>query len=292
MKCIFIDNNIWDQLCDQRVEPKAFMDVLAAKGYTLVISFHSVYEFGRLFATDDATLQARGRRLCAYVKRFLDLGMPCMKEFWELIVAEAYAFEKGLSSIDPMATPEQSAQTNIAVTELATGIINDRVRPFLEQRLQFAKDTRDQQKEHLAARNQLTGNLKVIAEMDLADWMRKETITPEGANTLYKKFIKRLGPGPTPENVLNLLKLPMAEAARASVRADLYYNWHCAQYGGLRLDLTDDLLHLVQAVYCNLYLSEDKSQARYGPRILTPRTHIEIYPDRKIPIEQWIVSVL
>lgn len=292
MKRIYLDNNIWDQLCDQNVESKAFMDALAGKGYTLVISFHSVYEFGRLFATEDATLQVRGRRVCAYVKRYLDLGMPCTKEFWELIVAEAYAFENSLSSIDPMATPEQCAQTNTALTELANGIINERVRPFLEQRLQFAKDTRDQQKEHLAARNELTGNLKAIAEVDLAEWMRKETITPVGAGTLYKKFIKRLGPGPTPEYVLDLLKFPMAEAARASVRTDLYYNWHCAQYGDIRLDLTDDLLHLVQAVYCNLYVSEDKSQARYSPLILTPGTRIEIYPDRKIPIAQWILSLV
>jgi len=292
VKCIYIDNNIWDQLCDQIVEPKRFMDTLAAKGYTLVISFHSIYEFGRLFATEDARLQDRGRRLCAYVKQYLDLGMSCTKEFWELLVAETYAFENGLSSIDPMATPAQCAQTNIAVTELADGIIDDRVRPFLEQRLKFAKDTRDQQKEYLTARNKLTGNLKAIAEVGLTQWMRKETITPEGANTLYKKFIKRLGPGPTLEYVLDLLTSPIAEAGRASVRADLHYNWHCAQYGRIRLDLTDDLLHLLQAVYCNLYLSEDNSQGRYGPLILTPRTRIEIYPARKIPIDRWMLSLL
>ena len=42
MKRIYLDNNIWDHLCDQNVEPKAFTDTLAAKGYTLVISFHSI----------------------------------------------------------------------------------------------------------------------------------------------------------------------------------------------------------------------------------------------------------
>ena len=51
-------------------------------------------------------------------------------------------------------------------------------------------------------------------------------------------------------------------------------------------------INLAQAVYCNSYLSEDKSQVRYGPLTLTPRTRIEIYPDRKIPIDQWILSVL
>jgi hypothetical protein len=49
----------------------------------------------------------RGRQLCAYVNEYLDLGMPCTKEFWELILAVACVFENNLPEIDPMATSEK-----------------------------------------------------------------------------------------------------------------------------------------------------------------------------------------
>jgi hypothetical protein len=292
LKRIYLDTNIWDQLCDQNVNPKGFLDALASKGFTLVISFHTVYEMGRMFASTEPQVIARGRQICAYVCQYLDLGMPCVKEFWEVIVSEAYAFENNLSEIDPMATPEQCATTRQEVDKLSNGIIDERVRPFLDQRLEFAKDTREQQQSHIENRAQLKEHLNKTEEADLAQWMEKETFTPEGVNTLYQKFIKRIGSGPTPEYILHLLMFPLAEASRASVRGDLYYNWHCAEHGGIRLDLLDDILHLLEAVYCDLYISEDKSQARYGPLILTPRTRVEIYRDRKSPIDKWILGLL
>jgi hypothetical protein len=292
LKRIYLDNNIWDQLFDQHVDPKDFLDSLAGKGYTLVISFHAVYEFARAFTSSDPAVLERGRQLCAYVKQYLDLGMPCTKEFWEQIVAEAYAFENDLPQIDQMATLDECALTAQELGKLARGIIEERVKKFLDRRLEFAKNTRTDQKSHMAVRTQLKQNLKDIKQADLIKWMQQETFAAEGVRTLYEKFIKRLGPGPTPQYILNLLRFPLAEASRASVRGDLYYNWHSAKHGGIRLDLLDDILHMLQAVYCDLYLSEDKSQAQYGPLILTSKTRIEIYGDRKTSVDQWILGLL
>ena len=288
----YLDNNIWDQLFDQNVNPKDFLDSLAAKGYTPVISFHTVYELARAFTSSDPAVLDRGRQLCAYVKEYLDLGMPCTNEFWELILAEAYAYENNQPEIDPMATPEQCTTTAQELGKLGRGTVEERVKEFLDQRLDFAKDTRTDQKSHMGDRDELKQDLKNIEQNGLAEWMQKETFTAEGVNTLFKKFIKRLGPGATPEYIVGLLRFPAAQAARASVRGDLYYNWHCAKHGGIRLDLLDDILHLLQPIYCDLYISEDKSQGHYGPIILTPRTRAEIYRDRKIPILKWILGLL
>jgi hypothetical protein len=292
LKRIYPDNNIWDQLFDQKVNPKDLLNSLAAKGYTPVISFHAAYEFARAFSSSDPAVLERGRQLCAYVKEYLDLGMPCTKEFWELILAEARAFENNLPEIDPMAMPEQCTTTAQELGKLASGIIEERVKQFLDHRLDFAKNTRAAQKAHIDDREELKHDLRDIEQGALSQWMEEQTFTAEGVNTLYKKIIKRLGPGASPEDILRLLRSPPAQASRASVRGDLYYNWHCAKHGGIRLDLLDDILHLLQAVYCDLYMSEDKSQGHYGPLILTARTRVEIYPDRKILIDQWILGLL
>ena len=76
MKRIYLDTNIWDQLCDQKVDPKQFIDALASKGYTLVISFHPVYEFARTLTSPAPQAIARGRQLCAYAVQYFDLGIP------------------------------------------------------------------------------------------------------------------------------------------------------------------------------------------------------------------------
>jgi hypothetical protein len=292
LKRIYPDTNIWDQLCDQQVNPKEFMDLLAAKGFTLVISFHTVYELARSFTSNDSQVISRGRRLCGYVKQFLELGTPCTKEFWELIIAEVDAFQNNLPQIDPMATPEQSTTTRLELEKLANGVVEERVKQFLEKRLNFAMETRTKQRSHIDNRAELKDELKAIPQAQLAEWMQKEVFRPEGVSTLYQKVIKRMGQGPTMADILELLRYPIAEASRASVRGDLYYNWHCAEYSGIRLDLLDDILHLLQAVYCDLYISEDKGQGIYGPLILTARTRVEIYRDRTIPIKQWILGLL
>ena len=107
---IYPDTIIWNLLCDQSVEPEKLLSSLNEKGATLAVSFHTVYELARTFERDDAKGNTRGQQLFAYLKKFLDLGMPCTKELWELIVAEAYAFENHSPEIDPMATPEQCAE--------------------------------------------------------------------------------------------------------------------------------------------------------------------------------------
>jgi len=88
MKLIYPDTIIWNLLCDQNVDPVTFLQQLNAKGYTLALSFHTVYELGRNFETDDPSRIARGKQLFSYVKQYLDLGIPCTKELWELIVAK------------------------------------------------------------------------------------------------------------------------------------------------------------------------------------------------------------
>ena len=59
---------------------------------------------------------------------FLDLNMPCTKELWELIFAEACALENKLVEIDPMATPEQCNIVMQEVGKLANGVVEGKVK--------------------------------------------------------------------------------------------------------------------------------------------------------------------
>lgn len=168
--------------------------------------------------------------------------------------------ENNLTAIDPMATPEQCEITKREVGLLANGMVGERVMPFIEERKKFAEETRDAQKSHMAMSDELRNYLKAISERDLAGWMPGEVLTDSGTSLLYRRFVKKIRQVPV-DYIHDLLRFQLAEASRATVRADLYYNWHCAKHGAIRLDLLDDLLHVLQTMYCDLYVTEEKKHA-------------------------------
>jgi hypothetical protein len=257
-----------------------------------LLVFHTVYELARNFERDEAAGNARGQQLFSYLKQYLNLGIPSTKQLWELIMAEDEAYRKNLTVIDPFATSQESAIEKSEVEKLADGIVEGRVRTFLEERKQFAKDTKAQQAERIIESDKLREYLRAISEDELATWMPQETLTTSGVSTLYQRFLLRAGPGRTPQYVHSLLSFRLADASRGTVHADLYSNWKCARDGSNRLDLADDMLHVLQAIYCDLYVTEESNHLRYAPFLLTSRTRVEIYRDRSVPIDQWLLSLV
>lgn len=292
LRLIYPDTIIWNLLCDRNIAPRKLLDSLRAKGFTLIVSFHTVYELARNFERDDAAGNARGRQLFSYLKQYLDLDIPSTKQLWELIMAEDEAFTKNLSVIDPLATSEESATEKCEVEKLADGIVEGGVKIFLEERRQFARDTKAQQVARINDSEKLREYLRAISEEELATWIPTETLTMSGVNTLYQRFLLRAGPGRTPQYVHGLLSFPLADASRGTVHADLYSNWKCAKDASNRLDLTDDMLHVLQAMYCDLYVTAESNHLRYAPFLLTSRTRVEIYRDRSVPIDQWLLSLV
>ena len=144
-RLIYPDTIIWNLLCDQKIHPDRLIESLRTRRATLVVSFHTVYELARNFERDEAAGNARGQQLFSYLKQYLDLGIPSTRQLWELIVAEAFAFENHLTVIDSLATGEEAAIEKQEVEKLANGIVEGRVKNFLEERKQFASDTKTQQ---------------------------------------------------------------------------------------------------------------------------------------------------
>jgi hypothetical protein len=76
--------------------------------------------------------------------------------------------------------------------------------------------------------------------------------------------------------------------AKGVVRSDLYYNWRCANRGSVPKDLIDDMYHVLNAVYCDVYATREEGQAEYAQLILSPKTKVAIYAGGRI--DRWIES--
>jgi len=92
------------------------------------------------------------------------------------------------------------------------------------------------------------------------------------------------------EWAVGLLTLPGCDLAKALVRADLYYNWRCARRGSNPRDLFDDIYHVLNAVYCDVYATKEQRHAEYAGLLLTASTKVAIYK-HQIPLADWLVAL-
>lgn len=287
---IYVDTNIWNALCDQAVDAKALLTSLGAKNAALVISPHTVYELARTFTGKRPTRKAQGMKLFSCVKAFFDLDILCSKELMELLHEEVLVYRQGITDIDPLLSRTDRTAESQEIDKLANGIVEERVEEFIAKRTQHAKSTRAAQIDHLANTQASKKKLLGVPESQLAQWLMSETLTRSGGDILCSHLERMFGPGPTTDYALALLRSPVGMAARALVRADLYYNWRCAHRDSNPPDLMDDMLHVLQAVYCDVYATADEKQSAYASLLLGPQTRVAIY-DRQNPIDIWLLGL-
>lgn len=289
MKSIYLDTNIWNYFCDQKTDAAGLVAALASKDSVLVLGSHNVYELAKTFIGRNAQATVRGTELFSTIKTFLNQNIAIGAENMELLKLEVLAFGQNVSTIDPLIKGADYATVTTEVGKLAAGAVEGKVKDFLQKRSQFAADSRTEQIDHFAGRQDMKRRLNTIPETDLPQWLQTETVA-SGGPILASHLVRQFGPGPTSQYASKLLASPVANVSRSIVRADLYSNWRCANRDSNPRDLIDDMLHVLQAVYCDIYVTAEPKQLDYGSLLLTPNTKVAIY-DGKKPIDQWLLSV-
>jgi hypothetical protein len=174
----------------------------------------------------------------------------------ELVGDEAVAFEQGQTTINPLMSESDRKILCEEVDKLAAGNLEQRVPDFIDKRKAFAAETREDQKNHFDGRPELKRHLLKVAENDLPNWLRAETMTASGV-AIISSHLERISGGSRPpaEWVFAFLQAAVSVASKGVVRADLYYNWRAANRGSNPPDLMDDMLHVLQSIYCGFCTS-------------------------------------
>jgi hypothetical protein len=139
----------------------------------------------------------------------------------------------------------------------------------------------------------MTRYLKSIPPVQLDQWLHAEGTSKAGVKILAVHIEGRFPEVPevqTLEYATALLAPSPKRFARGVVRSDLYYNWRCANRGSVPKDLIDDMYHVLNAVYCDVYATAERGQTEYAHMILTPQTKVAVYPGGT-PIDDWIESL-
>ncbi|HKN75650.1 MAG TPA: hypothetical protein VJW94_10770 [Candidatus Acidoferrum sp.] len=274
------------------VSPDHFVRRLAAVNIRLVLGLHAFYELARTLQSSRSGTPTRGTALFRYLGQYLETNMLCAKDQSELLPAEMLMLKKGPERVEFFYPREDHLKIVAECQRLANGEQSELARQFLSEQLEFAARTRKGIVGFLDARPELKKRLSNIAPQALETWLRRESVSIRGHSNLARHIAFRfpeVAEDEVTEYAIGLFDLPMKRYARGLVRADLYLHWRYAQFDALPKDLVDDVYHVLNSSYCDMYATADPKQ-KYARLLLTSNTKTAIWP-RHIRVDNWMESL-
>jgi hypothetical protein len=289
---IYLDTNMWDALFDGGVQPEQFVPRLAKANKRLVLGLHAFYESARIFQSPRPDAQTRGKALFEFLNRYLDANVLCAKDQSELLPAEMLWLKEGPERVEFFYPRADRDKIVAECRRLASGEQSELARQFLLDQDNFAIQATKGIMAFMDAKPELRKQLSKIAPEELESWLRKESVSIRGHSNLARHIHLRFSEvleNEISEYAVALFSPPMKRFARGLVRADLYLHWRYARFGAIPKDLTHDVYHVLNASYCDVYVTADPKQ-KYAPLLLTSNTKVAAW-ERNVAVDGWIESL-
>jgi hypothetical protein len=283
---IYLDTNVWNELMDQGVDPACLVSSLNEGRNRLVLSDEVVYELAR------NTDRQRSIALFSLLRRFIALGVPVTKDNMALIAAEMQAVQWLMREIYPFITADDFEIVRAMVDRLALGKMKSEEIQRIDHRLALRWRDRVGQSRFFQRRPELREAYSAVSPSEFPTWLKVEENTPRATQYLASQIHNYFHGHPVSDAMEYSRALQAAFANRASkalIRRNTYINWRCACRGSVPRDIYADTTHIVNAVYCDVYVTRDSEQLGYAPWLLTPATGVRHY-DRQIPLQQWLLD--
>jgi hypothetical protein len=289
---IYPDTVLWNELCDQDVSSKDLVSELGAAGVQLALGTQVVYEIAKTFQMRGPLAADRGRKLFCYLKQFVDMRIPCVKMISDILGEEMRRASRQTENVRTLLDEANFSGLANEVEKLAAGNFDYRASRFVSDRKDHANQTRSDVAEHFKARPKLKKILAAVSVDELASWMEKEV--GRSGRRILRQHIAWTFPQTSLREATwlakKLLASPSYRMAHAIARADLYINWRYAQVDSISRDVPDDLFHVVNAAYCDVYATKERRQGRYAALVLTG-TSVAIY-DGVPPLQEWLRTMM
>lgn len=287
---IYLDTNLWNISLNQGTKPEVLLRRLDEEGSTLVLSLHAVDELSRTFWKKES--QQRAQSLFSHLNEYMNSGLRCIaKEVTESLKAEMWALN-GTAGSGKFLDGGDVFKVRNLVSQFARGELAEGSLDGLSIRKAQASEERTKINDHIRSQPTLAEELTNIEDSDLPAWLDRQVKSNTGVRLLTEKLGALFPEVPTVE----LLEYAQAlidnssRTATAPLRADCYCNWRCARRGSNRADLLDDLYHVLNAVYSDVYATEEAKQADYTPYILLS-TRTALYDRQTQPLEEWLIDI-
>lgn len=207
----------------------------------------------------------------------------------QMLQAEAMTVSGKVSGFDPKMSALEYAQVASTTRELAEGVFGAHSRDFLTERMNLRNSTRMEAAEY--ARGRSASKQALASQVSFGAFLA--SINPIDIlkrlwDILHDEF-PQWPDGKLTEVAAALLRNPKYRVAHAMASADIYITWKALHSGSLSRGIMFDCFHLVNASYCDGYITKDRPQAEYAPIVLRS-TEVQLY-DGGSPISEWLLGV-
>ncbi|KAF0191073.1 MAG: hypothetical protein FD165_2148 [Gammaproteobacteria bacterium] len=250
MKRAYLETNAISRAADEFISGQQLRNILRSRGFTPVIGFHTIYELAKTFLNE-----SKGEVAKELFQIVVALEAEYCEESREILNQEFnHCFER--NPINPFLDGCKKTDTLSEVRKLADGVFDDCARNFIEAREKnFRIDHPQISQNNIQdfAKNPPTNRLRTFEEV-LAYY----------ANDIPSMVIQIFGGKPSHEQAQGVFKLlEHYPAIRAAVRANMFLIYvQVVQKVVPATDKVDDHRHVIEASYCDAFITSDTQLLR------------------------------
>jgi hypothetical protein len=215
---------LWNKLFEESVEPAGFVESLRKKGCHIVFSPHLRYELSKTFRSTRDGREERGRLLFAYLERYIELGIPCVKQVTDLLREEVKCADGQLRKVEGFYRDEEYSREVKEIRKLAQGDADAGISRVLDFRSSQVREFREESPERSAKwANHLgengTASFRIFLEARMC----------QVGQQCLRKHIASLFPELKPRGLKRIARKILSAGrfrlSHALVRGDLYLDW-------------------------------------------------------------------
>lgn len=259
MKRAYLETNAISRAADESISGKQLRRMLRARGFVPAIGFHTIYELAKTFLS--------GRKVDVACKLFqivADLDPIYCDECYELLCQELdHCFAQ--KPIGPFLNGDRKSDTLHEVGKLARGIFDERARSFIESRESRFRSDHSQLSQNnilVFAKNAPKSRVRTFEDFTAC-------FSDGRPEVVVQLFKGRLSPE---QAVAVIASIELYPAIDAAVRANMYLFFvQMVQKVIPATDRVDDHRHVIEASYCDAFITNDipllRNLGKVNPRL-------------------------
>jgi hypothetical protein len=297
MRLIYVDTSVWNIIANEDLEVSAACRSLERKDWQLVLGLNAYFEMLKSFF---GKRRDRGSRLFMKLHQFLSAGTPLIRTWEELLVQESLDALRKTSRIDLFCEDSFRSQIAAQSERLASGDLRSGTKELILRRDLQSASVRDSATLSITSQPEMLADLRSIKQRDLTAFLDDRSTGPQGSSLLAKyltDIFPMFGlPAQTAPRDLaaHLLASKSNRVAHSMARSDIYQCWRAAQkeIPGVRRCVPDDSYHVVNASYCDMFITEDRDGQADAAQYALLGCEVVLAENRETPFFEWLDGVL
>lgn len=292
MRLIYLDTKVWNMLAAEDVDQEKLAGRMQEIGQLLAISNFNRVELEQTYFNGERTEGAK--RLLRCLRDAQAAGAAYIKDPVETVAAEMWALKEG-GPVRYLYSKNESELHGQEVGRCSLDVDESRLSELYERR-EINQAERRKLASYVVSNVVLRNELRSVPRVELKEWLASKTQSSQGISVLSDILQGRFSDIPRDQlahYARELLVSPIGMASRAMVKANIYVFWRYAAQDVVgqpaERSLFDDTYQVVNAAYCDSYVTCDAKQSKYLGLIL-PRDCRGTLLERSACVSEFLVD--